>query len=1711
MRGLSMSSLKGHPALLPLFVCVGVGCAMSALYLTRLGTRSPDVMWNRKGGTARPWEEYASKNYKFMNTREEYKICSQLSLCIASRTYTPTTRYYDIEEDPPGKGPKKWLKHNDEVYPPQAPGEERRPAFVCHMKTNLKYSPWKMWYIASLIRGMSIDEAVKQLSFINKKGAGFIKDTLLEAQDMAVKEHNIEFKSNLWVADSHVTKGVVIKGMRRHARGRFGIVEYFHCHYFVRLEEGPPPVDYFQPKPTGPEMLEEWVADVCAHDGSLEDTVFVVILVRNKETILPYFLTSLDRLDYPKSRMSLWIRSDHCEDQTGYLLQLWINSRSHLYHSVHFRHSASPTSYPDELSAADWSNERFKHLIRLKEEAFLEARRAWADYVWFLDADVLISSPSVLKDLVAAKKPVVSPMLKSFGKYSNFWGAITPDWYYARSDDYMDILDRKKLGIFRVPLVHSCVLIDLRTRDSQKLAYDPEKLTELDIPFDDIIAFAASANQSNVEMFVTNEKQYGVIPLVADTGRSAEEEKDMMLYLKLMLTAITGEALSVSTVFDDESHKYKQQRGLPGIDKTYMINLLKRVERRDRMDYCFRELGIEYEWIEAVDGSTLTSEYLEKESILPFEGFRDPHGLRPITFGEVGCFLSHYEIWSDVVLKKYQMVAVFEDDIHFELSFMTKLQYALWEAKHLNLEWDLMYLGRKILRTNETWVPGSKTFVYPEYTYWTLSYLLTLEGAKKLLAADPLKNLLPVDEFLPIICSSSSSELFQRQPLLANGGYSLLNGSAGGSWIEGDGDTTRINIEDGSDEDASHENPTASLHLERSGTDVEDSGIFTGKKSRDFTGSWNQRDVTKVSLPAPTREEYKFPKDRFKTFVAGMFFVFCGTVNMVSLSIVHDKVPDREKGALPDIVLDNIRVNDWALYVAEYLLMILTYFCILISIFHKHRSITMFVTVLPVASKTYECNEKAAETSARLIFQRTFELLLGLGLSVNGRHKYCGDYIYSGHTMILVLGALVVKEYTPRRWWLLHWITAVWSFSGVVMILYSRGHYTVDVIIAYYITTRLFWTYHTFSNNVLPKWARTSNVPDADTISENLPLVKIPQSPALSRVDVDLEKNWILRHAERANTTGEMHESQSDVVAADLPKLFAIFDDIPNTAEKISANVECFNTTNARITGKYSKGLHFLSLKNALILDYLADVALVMLKKLDGRRLENDCAIDRIVEVRTYLEKMRPIERKMRYQIEKMIKASTTGQVDVNDPLLMKANPANLVSKVQNADMRNDDASDSDTDVEVDSKERNAVKKYVPPKLSAVPFGEPGKGREEKIAERSQKRMLNSAIMQELKAEYSEQPMEVFESGHGVRRSISTATKERIAYEEENFVRLSVSKKDKNVRKRAFSTIGQIGDEVTDFGFGFGSSSGGQGSGKRRKTKVKGGKISKKFKKGVLWKSGGPLPGASEAIRALSSFGKKIIYVTNNCTHTRAHYVKKLESMRFPVAEKSVFTPAYVAANYLKERKHVGKVYCIGTSAISEELEEVSIECFGYGKDDLAATTLEECYAETYHARLEEDVNAVIIGYDPFFSAMKILKAASYAERPGVLLLASCEDHRAPYDMPGKVIPCTGAFVAAVEKVAGRSAVILGKPSVHMYESIKLVHDFDPRRAIMIGDNCMTDVLFGKNCGIDTLLVLTGISTRTELSKYEETGKTDSIPTYYAASLSDVADALSSE
>lgn len=83
---------------------------------------------------------------------------------------------------------------------------------------------------------------------------------------------------------------------------------------------------------------------------------------------------------------------------------------------------------------------------------------------------------------------------------------------------------------------------------------------------------------------------------------------------------------------------------------------------------------------------------------------------------------------------------------------------------------------------------------------------------------------------------------------------------------------------------------------------------------------------------------------------------------------------------------------------------------LIMSILYFLRSITMYVTVLPVSSTQYICSPKSNGTTVTIIAKRVFQLMSGFGLSINGKHTYCGDYIYSGHTVMLVLGYLVISE-----------------------------------------------------------------------------------------------------------------------------------------------------------------------------------------------------------------------------------------------------------------------------------------------------------------------------------------------------------------------------------------------------------------------------------------------------------------------------------------------------------------------------------------------------------------------------------------------------------------------------------------------------------------------------------------------------------------------------
>ncbi|XP_067613087.1 glycosyltransferase 25 family member [Eurosta solidaginis] len=523
----------------------------------------------------------------------------------------------------------------------------------------------------------------------------------------------------------------------------------------------------------------------------LEDeppTVVIALLVRNKAHILPLFLTYLEHLNYPKQQIALWIRSDHNTDASTEILQLWLNHTADLYHSVDFEYDDSVQRHQNESTSNDWPAERFHHLISLKEIALVYAKQIWADYLFFLDADVLLTHPDTLTHLTSLHLPIVAPMLLSEGLYSNFWCGMTGDYYYQRTDEYKEIYNVNKEGVFPVPMVHTAVLIRMKYQGARYLTFDRERLIEqqqnevewfehedikacrpYDGPVDDIIVFAVSANCSRIPLFVSNKLPYGYLMQPLEPNDGIEEDLQQIVNLRANIVHDQDEVAPLNEYFE-QYIRYPNKTKLT-LDHIYMINLERRPERRTKMEKLFHEIGLDVEYFPAVDGKNLNTEVLQQLGVKFLPGYEDPYHGRQMTMGEVGCFLSHYRIWEKIVERQQNEVLVLEDDVRFQPYFKDSAIRVLSQIRSV-VEYDLLYFGRKRLKEEkEPWVQGAENLVHAGYSYWTLGYVITLQGARKLIAAKPLEKMLPVDEFLPIMFNRHPNETwssyFPKRDLLA--------------------------------------------------------------------------------------------------------------------------------------------------------------------------------------------------------------------------------------------------------------------------------------------------------------------------------------------------------------------------------------------------------------------------------------------------------------------------------------------------------------------------------------------------------------------------------------------------------------------------------------------------------------------------------------------------------------------------------------------------------------------------------------------------------------------------------------------------------------------------------------------------------------------------------------------------------------------------------
>nr|CAB3263967.1 39S ribosomal protein L22, mitochondrial-like [Phallusia mammillata] len=159
-------------------------------------------------------------------------------------------RHAAQHENKYGRDLGSWTDKNNIVYPPLDDG--KRPVEIYYGRSNVRYSPRKMIAIARLIRNKNIDSAIAQLEYINTKGSFVIRAVLMEAQEYAVHEHNLEFKSNLHVVQSFVHRADIITFPIFHARGRPQKGQCYFSDYFVHLREGE--IEPYVPRVTAQEM-----------------------------------------------------------------------------------------------------------------------------------------------------------------------------------------------------------------------------------------------------------------------------------------------------------------------------------------------------------------------------------------------------------------------------------------------------------------------------------------------------------------------------------------------------------------------------------------------------------------------------------------------------------------------------------------------------------------------------------------------------------------------------------------------------------------------------------------------------------------------------------------------------------------------------------------------------------------------------------------------------------------------------------------------------------------------------------------------------------------------------------------------------------------------------------------------------------------------------------------------------------------------------------------------------------------------------------------------------------------------------------------------------------------------------------------------------------------------------------------------------------------
>ncbi|MEV7021398.1 HAD-IIA family hydrolase [Kitasatospora sp. NPDC088351] len=226
---------------------------------------------------------------------------------------------------------------------------------------------------------------------------------------------------------------------------------------------------------------------------------------------------------------------------------------------------------------------------------------------------------------------------------------------------------------------------------------------------------------------------------------------------------------------------------------------------------------------------------------------------------------------------------------------------------------------------------------------------------------------------------------------------------------------------------------------------------------------------------------------------------------------------------------------------------------------------------------------------------------------------------------------------------------------------------------------------------------------------------------------------------------------------------------------------------------------------------------------------------------------------------------------------------------------------------------------------------------------------------------------------------------------------------------------------------------------------------------GVLIHEGTPIPGAEEFLRRLRESGKPFLVLTNNSIYTPRDLSARLAGMGLEVPEECIWTSALATAKFLKGQRPGGTAYVIGEAGLTTALYQA-----GYVLTD-------------------NNPDYVVLGETRTYSFEALTKAIRLINQ-GARFICTNPDETGP--STEGVLPATGSVAALITKATGVEPYFVGKPNPLMMREALNTAGAHSETAVMIGDRMDTDIVAGMEAGMETILVLTGLTAAADVERF---------------------------